>query len=441
MRVAFFSPLNPERSGISDYSEELLPYLGDLAEVDLVTGPYTPENPVIAQRFRTIGVAGFLENHKRYDAVFYQIGNSYPFHGYMLPCMRAVPGITVLHDYSLSYLVLGATLEQGQYGALRRSLELRYGDRAATAARRLLLSLDDPYEWSLAAPVIGMSKAIIAHNRYALDLLRREYPATSCKLILHGIAIRPEGGAPAGLRAQFGLRDDDLVVASVTRIAYNKRLDVVLQGVRRLGGEFPRVKLLIVGPGVLGDPLRRAIRDLGLEDTVVQTGWVPWDTYRDLMRASDIVVALRYPTAGETSGSALRAMEAGRPLIVNAHGPFLDFPDAGCLKVPVGDTEAFCGALHKLASDPGLRRRMGSAGRQYVVDNLQLSDAARDYLEFAAEIATRPATHVDGWFPPSPGSRTSRVAIAALYKSFRFRYVYRHYGMAGVLSKIRQVVR
>jgi hypothetical protein len=36
MRIAFFTPLNPVRSGISDYSEELLPFLGDLADIDII---------------------------------------------------------------------------------------------------------------------------------------------------------------------------------------------------------------------------------------------------------------------------------------------------------------------------------------------------------------------------------------------------------------------
>ena len=50
MRVAYFSPLNPQRSGISDYSEELLPYLGRYLDITLfVERGLTPAEPRLAQ--------------------------------------------------------------------------------------------------------------------------------------------------------------------------------------------------------------------------------------------------------------------------------------------------------------------------------------------------------------------------------------------------------
>ena len=38
MRVAFFSPLPPSRSGIADYSETLIEHLKPLVEVEVFSG-------------------------------------------------------------------------------------------------------------------------------------------------------------------------------------------------------------------------------------------------------------------------------------------------------------------------------------------------------------------------------------------------------------------
>ncbi len=51
MRLAYFSPLNPQPSGISDYSEELLPYLAAQAEITLFVDGFEPTNRAIRDRF------------------------------------------------------------------------------------------------------------------------------------------------------------------------------------------------------------------------------------------------------------------------------------------------------------------------------------------------------------------------------------------------------
>ena len=51
MKLAYFSPLLPHRSGISDYSEELLPYLARAAEITLFVDGFQPSNHAVTSRF------------------------------------------------------------------------------------------------------------------------------------------------------------------------------------------------------------------------------------------------------------------------------------------------------------------------------------------------------------------------------------------------------
>ncbi len=84
----------------------------------------------------------------------------------------------------------------------------------------------------------------------------------------------------------------------------------------------------------------------------------------DLYAASDVVVI---PSSVENlPNTALEALASARPIVALAAGGMADAVRDGetgfCL--PVGDKAGFLSALSKLLSDPELRQRLGSAGRQ-----------------------------------------------------------------------------
>ena len=78
-----------------------------------------------------------------------------------------------------------------------------------------------------------------------------------------------------------------------------------------------------------------------------------------LMAACDACVRLRAPTMGETSGSAIRALSLGKPLVVSDVGWFAELPDDVAIKVPVDEREieALDAALERAAASP----EMGAA--------------------------------------------------------------------------------
>ena len=57
------------------------------------------------------------------------------------------------------------------------------------------------------------------------------------------------------------------------------------------------------------------------------------------MAGCDVCVSLRAPTMGETSGTAMRALSLGKPLVVSDLGWFAELPDGVVRKVPVGEGE------------------------------------------------------------------------------------------------------
>ena len=85
--------------------------------------------------------------------------------------------------------------------------------------------------------------------------------------------------------------------------------------------------------------MQRRLERLGLTEGVTRLDYVPEEGLWSLMAACDALVNLRYPTMGETSGSVIRALSLGKPLIVSDVGWFHELPDDVVLKVPVDEYE------------------------------------------------------------------------------------------------------
>ncbi len=438
MRIAFFSPLNPKRSGISDYSEELLPYLAKGATIDLVTDHYLPSNEELRRNHRVLHPEEFLGEADRYDRVIYQIGNSLEYHGYMVPCLAKVPGIVVLHDYSLGYLVLGMTMARGDAQTIDRVLQQTMDSKQARVIRNQLLRGQlDSYRLSLARPIVEMALGVIVHNRYAFDRFRQEYPGIPARMIWHATPERIELGKRDQLRERYGISRDAFLIASVSRLAFNKRIDLVLRCLARLVEKHPSVQLVLVGEGTLGEEARKTIERKGLKKHVILTGWVDSQAYLDYIDMADAAIDLRHPTAGETSGGSLRLLQAGKPIVATAQGFFLELPTNCVLLVEPGaaqEEEQVVASLEKLVTDVALRQEMARASRQFALRHLQIEDAAKAYLEFVGEIdkAAKPAGK---WELPV---QTVSRWIQLIYNCGRTVQYVQKYGISGVAEKLKR---
>jgi glycosyltransferase involved in cell wall biosynthesis len=111
-----------------------------------------------------------------------------------------------------------------------------------------------------------------------------------------------------------------------------------------------------------------------------------------LMAACDVLVNLRYPTMGETSGSVIRALALGQPLLVSDVGWFSELPDDAVLKVPVDDYEvATIEAALTVAADHGAT--LGAAARAYVEREHALPAVADAYVAALEAAAGGPAVN------------------------------------------------
>jgi glycosyltransferase involved in cell wall biosynthesis len=118
-----------------------------------------------------------------------------------------------------------------------------------------------------------------------------------------------------------------------------------------------------------GLPLRVA-GDGPLADDLAETeplGWLSPGRLREELRRAR---ALLFPSVWQEPLGilALEALAEGTPVIVADVGGTSDWSDAGCIRVPPGETEAMAEALRRLADDPEAALELGRRGREMVAD-------------------------------------------------------------------------
>ena len=170
LRLAYVSPLPPARSGIADYSLELLPALAQFYTVDVILDQPKLSDNCIENHFKVRDSQWLLQNSANYDRVLYHFGNS-SYHCHMFSLLAHVPGLVVLHDFCLvdilNYLeAYGVDAFAWQrvlykshgYGALAKSSVL---DRTAKIAECYPANLE----------VLQLAQGIIVHSQYAKQLV------------------------------------------------------------------------------------------------------------------------------------------------------------------------------------------------------------------------------------------------------------------------------
>jgi glycosyltransferase involved in cell wall biosynthesis len=390
MNIAYFSPLNPLRSGISDYSEELLPALARRTNVELFVDGYTPANPAIAARFPYHDVDKYPRRRWEYDMALFHIGN-HICHEAIVRTFMHYPGVAVMHEYMLQGLVLQMTLGRGDVPGYLREVAYALGKDGLSMARR---HIPIPDTEPLNQRLLDLGLGFIVHSDYARRQLLRSRPGLRvCRLPM---PFRPESASPLTqpqARAHLGMDEDAFTVGVFGFLNTCKRVESVLEAFHHLCSRVPQAQLFFVGESLQNqnNPVTIAQR-LGLEEKVRFTGFVPFADFGHYIAAIDVAVNLRHPTFGEASASALRAMGAGRPTIVSDAGWFAELPDDCVLKVSgeENEVEALAAHLWQLAQDEALRRDLGRRARDHVLAHHRVDQVAQQYVVFMQKVLASP---------------------------------------------------
>ncbi len=394
LKIAYFSPLNPQPSGISDYSEELLMHLRNFLEIDLFVDGVRPSNTDVITNFRIVDYQiqpQALESLKNYDAVIYHIGNDHRYHSGILRAMQQHPGIVVFHDFALQDFYLGLARDEGSLDIYLDELEACHGRSERTKAEEYLRrgalppQAASPLEFPLNSRIAGSAEGIIVHSEFSRERLRSVTAGVPIAHIKHHITSRAAATPASSIN-----HGRQVQIASFGLITPDKGIKRALRALAALREDFD-FHYTLVGSADNFAELPELVRRYGLEDRITVTGYVSLEEFQQRILATDIAINLRDRPVGATSGSLCRIMAAGIPAIVSNVGAFSELPDHAVVKI---DHNKYVDVLlqsylRKLIDDPALRVRLGQNAREYVLTDHKIESSASQYAEFVSEVIRR----------------------------------------------------
>ncbi len=400
MRLAWFTPLAPVRSGIASYSAMVLPDLAGRHEVAIFVG----DDVWTARRAEAcLGTDGFaaiaspsgpirsaydfapIHHARPFDLVVYQLGNA-GCHDYMWAYLARYPGLVVLHDAQLHQSRAHALIARGRRADLRAELRFGHPDAPPGVAEWILAGLGNPGApiWPFTAVPLAAARAVVVHFPALAEDLRAAWPGLDVHLVRHGapdLLARGDNSqlptanfpgtpnyqlptASAGREPsspwtlgvgdslgigdwKLGVRGDRPVVfAAFGLVTPEKRVPQMLRALRAVradgGARGPGVRLRLVGGVTPHYDVLADARAHGVEDLVEVTGWVDDEGFDRAIRDSDVCLCLRWPTNREASGPWIRALAAGKPTVINDLAHLVDLPtlDPRTWDVQVASTAA-----------------------------------------------------------------------------------------------------
>jgi glycosyltransferase involved in cell wall biosynthesis len=404
MRLNWFSPLPPARTGVAEWAGHVLPALCARAEVVAWTdqAAWSPLPDVEVRRFRPDEVP--WAEVQRADLSVYHVGNNERFHGSIWRVSRRHPGVVVLHDLCLPHLFVNLFREHlNDFATYADEMGRFYGDAGRWLAPRV---------WDHRVPIDYMADrcphtalavegalGVLVHTRAAHDALRL---AQKWPLAYQPLAYRAEpratarGGPPYRLIV-FG------------HIGTNRCLDAVLEALARLGDGAP-FHLDVYGPVWDQNHFKGRVKALCLRRRVTLHGFVGDRELDAALAASHLAINLRNPTMGEASLSQLRIWDHALPALVSQTGWYATLPTTAVAHVhPDRDVDDLCRHLEAFLRNPDSFVCMGAEGRRwleryhapelYADGLLRLCEEARRYRPRAVTyyLAGRAAAEMSAW--------------------------------------------
>ena len=344
MKIGYFAPPAPARTGVADYAAALLPYLRR----------FSPVEP----------------GARHADIRLYHLGNN-QLHREIYREALERPGVGVLHDAVLQHFFLGSLDEAAyveefvyNYGEWHRGLALEMWRRRAGSGLGARY-----FACPMLKRVAERSLALVVHNPAAARMVREHAPAARVFEIPHLYEPSPAPGAREifAFRARLCIAPGDFVFGLFGYLRETKRVIPVLRAFEAVRRTVPGCILLIAGEFVSRD-LARAAEPLLRRPGVVRVPYLKAADFRLAIASVDLCLNPRYPAAGETSGITVRAMGAGKPVIVTAGEENARWPEDACLRADPGPAEgaALCDHMILGLRFPGVARAAGRCAAAYI---------------------------------------------------------------------------
>ena len=337
-KLAYVSPMPPEKTGIANYSAELLPFLAEHFDIVVIVGKSCKSESIIPDGCDVQDDYWFNANGNKFKHIIYHFGNSL-FHKYMDELIIKFPGIVVLHDFYLSGPPAHLDLTGEEPGIWSKSLFKSHGyhslyDLAFTSDYTSMI-----YKYPCNKEILKNATEVIVHSTHAQQLAHRFYGKDST-YNWHVIPLIrvPKYISKHEAKTALEIDPDDFVCCSFGILSPSKLIDLLIEAWLSscLAGKS-NIQLIFVGENI-DENYTSGLQSLlktkpDLSNNIRITGFVDNNNYQLYLSAADMAIQLRTSSRGETSAAALDCIAASIPLIVNSHGSMAELPSNVVVKL------------------------------------------------------------------------------------------------------------
>jgi glycosyltransferase involved in cell wall biosynthesis len=383
----FHSPLPPAQTGIADYAFETLARLKDHFDIVIVDeGDSRASADALLLPTMPVAVWRDLRMRSAKGLDIYHLGNN-RFHTGILQRALGHPGLCVIHDASLTGLLLSSP---SLHPVFRRFTEYELGthaDRFIAARERFEIFDWQDFLLRNLGLVADSSLGIVVHSQYVEAMIRRRHRPHHLFHLNHHLAdqFRTRRGAAIAdpLIGGFLRKNEGRVkVATFGFLTPPKRVDWLVEAVKRALNAGADIALILGGKAHPDTKISELVRQLPT-DRVLVTGYLSEADMRGLMCATDLHIALRFPSVGETSGTLTRALGLGVPSVVLDHEAFSDIADDHVVKLPL--TSDAGGALGDILVDFCADRQKyterAAIAQRWIFQNASLERSVEGFVE------------------------------------------------------------
>ena len=229
-----------------------------------------------------------------------------------------------------------------------------YHTHFASYLKYYKLSLLEPLLWKYLLWFYSKCEQVFVPTESMAETLRAKEIESDLKIWARGIendSFNPQKRSNEWRKEQ-GFGRDDIVISFVSRLVWEKNLELFADVLKNLSENYNNVRALVVGDGPAGEGMKKLLPD------AVFTGFLQGEDLSTAYASSDIFF---FPSDTETFGNVtLEAMASGLPCVVaDAAGSksLIEHNVNGYL-APVGKKDEFYHYVEKLVKDEELRNKM-----------------------------------------------------------------------------------
>jgi len=232
----------------------------------------------------------------------------------------------------------------------------------------------------LSSKIIAVSKAV------RQNLLETGIPDNMIRVIYGGVDKLEKLSLEEinEIKRAYGIGEKDLVYGVAARLTEVKGHKYLIEAAELVLKKNSNIKFVIAGTGPLEEQLKQRVREKGLEQSFVFTGFI-----RDIGRIYNILdVNMACSVSEALCLSLIEGMSIGKPMIGSNVGgvpEIITHMETGLLVQP-RNPEELAKAILKLAEDDELRNTMGEKAAKLMQEKFSASIMAKNILELYYEV-------------------------------------------------------